>query len=246
MNSADGARARRKAALLRAIAGLAARGPELGTNPFGSFQAGVAGALDAAAEQRAQADAERRQALQDQFMQAQIARMTGQRQEYGAMPWYENPTVDPALREKYRADALYHQQAAGQQASDWTVPSTTPEGDTERAIFPGLENLPPAGREIAFRQMMEQRFAPQRQERAPLAFEQEIAAIMAANPGMTRQDATNAYFFNRLNPVTGTTRVGPSFWDPSKMDTTVTTTHRSPFMRPAPQTGIDPRLFVRP
>lgn len=108
MTPAQGASARRKAALLRALAGVASQGPALGTDPFGSFQAGLRGALSMGAEQQAQQDEARRRAIQDQYMMAQIERMQRPPQEYGAKPWYMAPGTSPEDQAAYRADALYH------------------------------------------------------------------------------------------------------------------------------------------
>jgi len=217
---ANSAHARRKAALLRALAGIAQQGPALGTDPFGSFQAGIRGALSAGAEQEAQVQQAQQRAIQQQYMEAQMAHMLRPPQEYSPRPWYQDPNVDPELRAKYEADALYHPQAQGQNEKDWTVDAPQ-YGPTESGapmpparVLPGfLQGVPPAARKTAAQQYYEKQYGTTPQPKAPPASQVGISDIEWAQANEKNPDPRKAahakaiitYYQNRVNPVTGGT-----------------------------------------
>lgn len=97
-------RERKKAALLRALAGVAARG---GGDFLSSFQTGLGGALQMGELQREQSRRDEELALR------RLAAQPDERPEssrYGPMPFYEDPNspIPQDVRLQYRQDALYH------------------------------------------------------------------------------------------------------------------------------------------
>jgi hypothetical protein len=200
-----------RAALLRALGGIAAKGPQLGTDPFGSFQAGIRGSFDVGAEQEAAQAARAQQDEMNRYRQAEAQAAIDRAQRaapgYAQRPWYMDPSVDPALRDQYQADALYHPQAATHDQQDWMVPASTPYAANpdepnvapppQMVLPPFLQGVPPAARATAAAQFYEQMYAtkPQPKQMSPWQTAQ-VHAWRSQHPGSSIDDALAALTYN--------------------------------------------------
>lgn len=184
-------RERRRAAVLRALAGAAARSPDP-TNLIASFQSGLGGALAAGRQQEAVQAAEAQNqdlmALRRMTAEADLARYQGQQQRdpYGAQPWWMNPQVDPGLRAKAQEDAFYHPERS---------PAADPYASTQarlKAEYDFLQANPGAAR-----MGIGAAPAPQRAPQMSVWQQRQVQAWMHQHPGSTEDDAVAALTYER-------------------------------------------------
>lgn len=98
----DAARERRRALLMRAFGGLSAKGPRLGTDPFGSFQAGLRGALSMG-QQQEKADQDQLELLMRQHAErAATDPMAGERAKIAYIEArLGRPLTEDELRQRF-------------------------------------------------------------------------------------------------------------------------------------------------
>lgn len=195
-------RERKRAALLRAFAKVGSQGgltrllagiatPSQGLGPIPSFQAGLAGSLNAGAQQQAMEAAaaeQRRQRMMDQQrldIEQQRADQAAHG-EYGAMPWYLRPGVDPALRQQAQADDFYHR-AASQQSDPYASTQARLKAEYDflqgnpqaRAMGIGSASAPPQPRQMSPWQAA------------------QVRAWIHAHPGSNEDDAMAGLTYDR-------------------------------------------------